>query len=307
MVRRLGVCVAGMLALCLITGCAQTLPKKPATSALYRDLQRMVGLNSLAGWEIDRLEYSEVMAAALMSVCRAPVATRQALLGWLDARIAALGGPVAEAYEKRGRKLGAVARLLEVSRVRGLLKATMAAASEDCPFWVRPKQSFRGYQLTDNRWLLSLGGGGKGIGVLRNGKPKLSGGGAGRILLGRAFGPHWTVLAGAEAGGSGELPQEQNEPVVLSADFVFPLVLRYRFVNAYTELEGGYLYRLTEGTEGSAPGAHVGISFGGRALRRRWFFPGAVFGIAVERTFPKTGDGITMIKVGFRAVLDLPF
>ena len=300
----------GAVAACmLVSGCLQTLPKHTATKSLYRDLQRMVGLNTVVGWEIDRVEYRELLSDALMSVCRVPVDKRADLVSWLDARIIKLGGPVETAYEKRGRKLAKVQTLLELTRIRGLLTTTMAAAKKDCPFWIRPNDNFRGRQLTDNRWLLSLGGGGKAIGVVRNGTAALSGGGAGRLLFGRAFGSRWTILAGGEFGGSGEFPREQGveDGVVLSLDLVTPLVIRYRFVNAYVELEAGYLYRFTDASEGSASGGHIGIAFGGRASRRRIVFPGAVFGVALERTFPKLGKGITLIKIGFRAVIDLPF
>jgi len=301
--------VVGAVAACiLISGCRQTLPKNPVSSSLYRDLQRMVDLNNVVGWEIDKVEFRELQSDALMSVCRVPVDKRTDLMTWLDKRIVKLGGPVEVAYERRGRKLSKVRALLELTRIKGLLAASMESAKKNCPFWIRPNNKFRGRQLTDNRWLLSLGGGGKAIGVLRDEKPALSGGGAGRLLFGRALGTRWTILAGGELGGSGELPRDEStqDGVVLSLDLVTPLVVRYRFVNTYMELEGGYLYRLTDANEGNASGGHIGIAIGGRASRRRIVFPGAVFGIAVERMYPKIGKGITMIKVGFRAVLDLP-
>lgn len=290
-------------------GCRQTWPADQSTAALYRDLQRLVGLNTVVGWEIDRIEYRELLSDALMSVCRVPVEKRAALLDWLDKRIAALGGPVEKAYEQRGRNLDRVQGLLELTRIRGLLQVSSKSAVTDCPFWIHPEKPFRGRQIADDKWLVSLGGGGKAIGVLRGDTPALSGGGAGRLLLGRAFGSRWTVLAGAEIGGSGELPREDGDSqgVVLSADLVTPLVVRFGFVNTYLELEAGYLYRITEGPEGNSSGAHAGIAFGGRASRRRWLFPGAVFGIAIERTFPRMGDGLWMIKLGFRAQLDMPF
>lgn len=309
MLRVSGWLVVAATACALTSGCRQTLPKDGATSALYRDLQRLVALSTVVGWEIDRVEYRDLLSDSLMSVCRVPVDKRVALATWLDARIKQLGGPVEKAYQNRGRDLSKVAALLELTRVRGLLKTAASSATTDCPFWLRPDKNFRGQQLTDNRWLITLSGGGKAIGVLRGKSPALSGGGAGRLLFGRAFGSRWTFLVGGEVGGSGELPRDEGDEqgVVLSVDFVAPLVVRYRFVNTYVELEGGYLYRLTEGSEGSASGGHIGIAFGGRAARRRWLFPGAVFGITLERTFPKSGVGITMVKIGFRAVLDLPF
>jgi hypothetical protein len=52
---------------------------------------------------------------------------------------------------------------------------------------------------------------------------------------------------------------------------------------------------------------HVGVAFGGRAARRRWFFPGAVFGVSYERTFPREtqGEPLQTLKLGFRVVIDI--
>jgi len=46
------------------------------------------------------------------------------------------------------------------------------------------------------------------------------------------------------------------------------------------------------------------VSFGGRALRTRFLFPGAAFELAWERLFV-AGDDATSIKLGFRAAFDL--
>ena len=51
-------------------------------------------------------------------------------------------------------------------------------------------------------------------------------------------------------------------------------------------------------------GVHFGIAFGARALRTRFVFPGAAFGLSWERLF-LDGDDVTMMKVGVRAALDL--
>ena len=56
-----------------------------------------------------------------------------------------------------------------------------------------------------------------------------------------------------------------------------------------------------------APGFHVGASFGGRATRTRFFFPGAAFGISYEQTFPDDDATLHFLKVGFRVAFDIDF
>ena len=55
------------------------------------------------------------------------------------------------------------------------------------------------------------------------------------------------------------------------------------------------------------PGVKIGIAFGGRAARRNWFLPGAVFGISYERTLPNESQGepLNLIKLGFRVAIDV--
>ena len=48
----------------------------------------------------------------------------------------------------------------------------------------------------------------------------------------------------------------------------------------------------------------MGAALGARALRTRFFFPGAAFGISWERAFV-TGEDETLLKVGARVTFDL--
>ena len=302
--------VFAVLSLPLALACgARTLPPDPPAAALYRDLRRLVSLSVTAGWKIDSVEVNGLQPDALMSVCQVAPDQRNALLEWLDQRIENLGGPVEEAWATRGKKLGKVSALLELTRIRMTLEEAVDRAAEDCPFWLEPKPNFRGRQIADDHWQLSFGGGGKGILVSQGGREDIYFGGAGRFLFGRAIGQRWSLLAGLEGGASASFPKNDGGDrgnLVLGVDLVVPAVVRYRLVNSYLEGELGYLTRFTEDDFDAVPGFHIGIAFGGRASRRRWFFPGAVFGISYERTLPGAGeDPLQTLKLGFRVAVDI--
>ncbi len=304
----------GLVAAVLLAagGCARTVPPDRPSAALYRDVQRLVTLSAAAGWEIDRVEVTKLLPAVLMSVCRAQPAKRVAVLGWLDARIRTLGGPVEVAYRKRGRRLSRVKALLELTRIRTTLARAISVAERDCPFWLEPDPDFRGRQIADDRWQLSFGGGGKVIGIRQGGQFDLQFGGSSRLVVGRAIGSRISLLFGGEVGGSASFPRDadgQRGELVVAVDVVAPLVFRYRLVNTYLELDAGPLGHFTESDKEFIPGLHVGVAFGGRASRKRWFFPGAVFGVSYERTFPdgEHGPPLHMIKLGFRVAVDMDF
>jgi hypothetical protein len=292
---------------CLPLGaCLSALPQESSSAALHRDLERLVSLGNAEGWTVDRIEVEETLPDALSSVCRTTPGTRQDLLGWLNAQIAAKGGSAREAYEARGRDLDAIEDLLLLTRIRMLLVRSLEVGEADCPFWMQPKEHFGGRQILDGRWLLSVGGGGKAIGVRQAGESDLNFGGAGRIVIGRAIGPHATLFAGLEAGGSASFPKNaagERGDIALAVDVVAPLIYRHRLVNSYWEVEGGYVAHLEEGQTEPAHGAHLGVSLGGSGKRRRWLFPGAAFGISYEQI--RADDTLHVVKMGFRVVIDL--
>ena len=125
-------------------------------------------------------------------------------------------------------------------------------------------------------------------------------------MLGRGFGRHATILAGLELGGSAAFPKgvdgERGE-LSVTADIVTPVVYRHRRVNSYWELEAGYIAHTPEKELDPAHGFRVGMSVGGSASRRRWFFPGAAFGVTYERI--ADDDTLHFIKLGFRVALDI--
>jgi len=303
--RRLVLVIFALLSCALLGGCARTVPPKPASAALYRDLQRLVTLSETAGWQIDRVEVDGVLPGALLSVCAVEPEQRLMLGRWLDERIRDSGGPVEEAWRRRGRRLDAVDALLELHRIRLVLARAIAVAPDDCPFWIEPEPGFRGRQISDDRWQLSFGGGGKGIVSMRDGEADLRFGGAGRLMIGRVIGSRWGVYGGVEAGGTAAFPKDEHGTrgnLELGVDAVALGAARYHFVNTYVEGELGHLFRVSETDRAVDPGIHLGFAIGGRASRKRYFFPGAAFAGSYERTFQTVP--IHLVKLGFRVAID---
>lgn len=300
---------AALVAIVLgVAGCGQRLPPEKPTAALYRDLERLVTVEATSGWSIDRLEVEGLLPAALDSVCRVDAVDRASLLAWIDTEITRAGGPLEAAWRRAGKRMSKVARLQTLTRVRMVLDHAMTAAPADCPFWIEPEANFAGRQISDDRWQLSFGGGGKGIIVVQDGRTDLNAGGAGRALLGRTFGAHGGLYLGLEMGASASFPKDETgdrSGLVLGFDTVAPLVYRHRLVNTYFEVEAGWLGHVTEEDLQTVDhGVHVGLAFGGRATRTRFLFPGAAFGVSYERTWPDEGPSLNMVKIGFRVAFD---
>lgn len=300
--------VAALAAAIALGACARQVPPERPAAALYRDVERMVTIAETAGWGVHRLEVEGLLAEALGSVCLVEKAQREVTLAWVDARIVALGGPVEDAWRRAGKDLDAVDELLTLSRIRDVLAHAIAQADADCPFYVEPDPAFAGRQISDDRWQLTFGGGGKGIFVAQDGQYDLQAGGAGRMLIGRVYGSRHAMYLGGEAGASASFPRDETgdrSELIFAFDLVVPVVYRYSWVNTYAELEVGYLAHVTEeDLRRIDSGIHVGIAFGARATRTRFLFPGAAFGVQYERTFPDDSPGLTMVKVGLRVAFD---
>jgi hypothetical protein len=267
----------------------------------------MVTVSAATGWGSDKVEVDALTKPAVDSACRVDLLDRRSLAEWIASEIGRLGGPVEEAWRARDKDLDAVDDLLVLTRVQKLL-ARAEELSLDCPFWLEPERPFRGRQISEQTWLLSFGGGGKGTVSLQSGDLDLKFGGAGRLLLGRAFSDANALFVGLEAGASAAFPKNdmgERTMLELGVDVVAPLVYRRTLLNAYFELEAGWLGRATERDWGDFDhGVHLGLAIGGRALRTRWLFPGAAFGFSWERTF-LDGDDATTIKIGARVAFDL--
>lgn len=283
-------------------------PRDPSTLALFRDLERHVTVAATTGWGTDRLEIEDMIESTLDSVCRVDPLARRSLAAWLEAEISRQGGPVERAWRERGKDLSRVEDLLVLTRVKLLLTRAEELAG-DCPFWIEPEEPFRGRQISEDRFVLSIGGGGKGTIVAQGERVDLNAGGAGRALLGRTFGDGHALFVGFELGASASFPKDdetgERGALVIGADLVAPVVYRRTLTNAYFEVEGGWLGRSTEEDFSALDhGVHVGIAVGARALRTRFVFPGAAFGLSWERTF-QAGEDVTLLKVGARVAFDL--
>jgi hypothetical protein len=305
--RLLRMCATAVLSAVALAACASLpAPRSHTERVLFRDLERQVTLAATTGWGVDRLEIEGMLETSLDAACRVEPQKRRSLAVWLDAELARLGGPVEKAWRERGKKLSKVDQLLVVTRIRMLLARAEASAHE-CPFWLAQEEPYTGRQISESLFQLSFGGGGKGIVLRQGGDTDLSGGGAGRVLFGRMFEGGHGLYAGIEAGASVFRPKTAagDRPALeLAIDVVFPVVVRRTFVSSYLELEAGYVTRTTERDwEAYDHGFHVGASFGARALRRLFVFPGLAFGVAYEQLL-RSGDDLKMIKVGARVALD---
>lgn len=296
-----------LFAIALVACAHRPRPPDRSASALYRDLERIVTVSATTGWGVDRVEIENALKGSLDSVCRVDPLARRLLREWLDGELVRLGAPVEVAYKERGRKLSKVEDLLVMTRVSKLLRRAEEVANE-CPFWLEADEPFRGRQISDGRWQVSFGGGGKGIFVQQGDRDDFKAGGAGRLLLGRTFASGNALYAGIELGASAAFPKDETgerSALVIGADLVAPLVYRHTLTNAYFELEAGWLGHSTEADWGDFDhGVHVGFAFGARALRTRFLFPGAALGISYERTF-LDGDDVRTIKLGARVAFDL--
>src|SRR5262245_21062975 len=137
--------ILGLVAWLVLGGaCSQTLPPETASSALYRDLQRMVRVRQTTpGWRIDRVAIQGLEGDTLDSVCHTTPDTRARTLAWIDQQMAQRGGNVEEAWRRAGKSFANLGVLLELSRIRMLLVDADAKAARDCPFWMQPTPSFR--------------------------------------------------------------------------------------------------------------------------------------------------------------------
>jgi len=279
-------------------------PKSSDARLLYRDLERQVTVTSATGWGADKLEIDELLKATLDSVCRVHPLARRELARWLDGELR-LRGDVKTAWRANGKDLSRVEELLTMTRVQKLL-ARAEEQSIECPFWLEPESPFRGRQVSEHRWSILFSGGGKGIAVHTRERDDISFGGAARLLFGRSFEDANAIYAGLELGASAQFPKNamgERTSLRLGVDLVTPIVYRATMTNTYVEGEIGYLGRANESDWSRFDnGIHVGMSFGGRALRQRFVFPGAAFTVSFERTFD---DDVTLIKVGGRVTFDL--
>jgi hypothetical protein len=282
-------------------------PKEPVRGALVRDIEKVVDSEEqIKGWVVDDAEIELVINDAMLSLCRVPPGERAAAVQWLSQEISARGGPVAEAWRKNGKDLGAVSELMLLSRTRALLEeAQRRAAAGKCPFWIEPEEDFKGRQSFRHRFLVAGEGGGRfSVGIENTGTAHavigLGAGGAGRILGGYGVSDDFTLLVGGEVALGGRLTAPGGV-VITGTGLVSG---RINFLSYYLELETGPVGYQNQLTGLQQFGAHGAIGFGTTTLRSfGGFVAGSVFSISYDYAFGSTRSNL--ITLGVRATYAL--
>ncbi len=300
--------VAVLLAQALaVNGCATSAPTVPAQRALYNDVVTLVRSQARDEWTLDRVGLNAIASGVAWSGCQTDAATREGLLVWLDAAITAeearLGGPAADHW-RRHRDLGEVADLIELGRVKKAVTDLHARAEAECPFWLEADPAFVGTQGNADRftiWLESRGGGSLNV---RGDALALSGGGAGRALVGGGISDRLTLMAGLELGGAGRFDLEGKVSAVFGA--AVPVVLRF--------VDGGQVFDIEVAATtfldpdvGLPPAIRVALAYGFVTPRVGGAFsPMATFWVGWEYHPPRGDDPpFHMIGLGTRIGVDI--
>jgi hypothetical protein len=290
----------------IASGCV-TWPHDPVERALYIDLTKTVELSNDTGWVVDRVQLENNAEGAMRSVCQVEPAQRRALEGWLDARIQKLGGSAELVYEKHGKDLGAASSILELERVRSLLRFADARAVEDCPFWLTPKPDFRGVQSDADRVVILAETLGYGSLVLERDNAALGGGGGGRVLVGTGFGPAWTLAIGGEVGGSGAFVRNAMGTRSIETTFsaALPILLRWSRYSRLFDFEVAPAVRFDPDTDILPPGVRTSVAVGFSTMRAAAFMPYALLWLAYEyHPADNRGPADHSLHIGTRVGVD---
>jgi hypothetical protein len=269
--------------LLLASGCV-TLPQHPVERALYIDLTKAVELSNDTGWVVDRVQLEANSEGAMRSVCQVEPERRRALEAWLSARIEQLGGSAELAYKKHAKDLGAVSHVLELERVRALLRFADAHTAQDCPFWLEPSPEFRGVQSDADRLVILADTLGYGSLVLERDNAALGGGGGGRLLVGTGLGTAWTLAVGGELGGSGAFVKNDMGTRSIETTFsaALPILLRLSRYSRLFDLEVAPAIRFDPDTDILPPGVRTSVAVGFSTMRSAAFMPYALLWLAYE-------------------------
>lgn len=290
-----------------LTACGPT-PPNAMTQSLFDDLDRIVETQSRTEWLIDRLELEEVAPHALRSVCQTPLRARRELDVWLTKRIAETGGPAREAWLRNGRDLDAVAEPLRLERVRAALRYADTHAESSCPFWLEVDDDFAGVQGDAERFVLYIETAGGFTYELGDEDSILSGGGAGRVLVGYGLTPRYTLVGGAEIGGGGRLPKDESGTRSFEARLVMgaPIILRAHFGTWLWDSELAVVAQASENNLSHfRTGVRVAQGVGLSAIRIRNLLPYGLFWIGYE--YSPAQDGFEedhVIRAGTRFGVD---
>jgi hypothetical protein len=256
---------------------------------ILSDLERIVTAEESSGWFLDATHLTALYPVLLQTVCQATPEARQGALAKVEAYAAMAGDPRA-LFARDGRLSTAAERALSQQRQLQLLRLAVDGSARDCPFWIEPRQGFRGRQTYQRRWFLSFESG--GLLQLRRtmGGWTYGGGGVGRLLGGYGLHRRLSVLAGAEfAGGAMLRPGGEKNGFVINYFSALPVLLRLHGVSWHYDLEGAFVSMFQADNTSFSHGARVGAAVGVSALRTRFFIPWAGAAIAFEHYFEGGG------------------
>lgn len=277
-------------------------PPESGAAGLLLDVRRAVDAYQQDGWFADEEALSELARLLLPSVCRTLPTQRAAALGYFRGQLPPT--PAAELFGRAGRRTAAVDAALTAERHYQALERGLRRADE-CPFWVVPEKGFSGRQTVRDQWVWHAEGGGRVDVTRRGGRLFLGAGGAGRLLFGRGFGNHFSLLGGLEAGGGADLRRSDTDQFTINYIFGAPLVLRRRELNWLYDLELAPMAQFEPDDLRVSWGARLGAGAGVAVLRTRDFLPWAGFALALEHYFEGAGRPARQalrggIRVGIR-------
>jgi hypothetical protein len=316
-VSRLPTALVIALALPPVWGACATGPRPEIATeeALYADVRTLVRSHARDAWTVDRVSQEAIAPGVAVSACQAGPEARRGLIAWLDGQISAeagrLQGTAAEVW-RRTRDLDPVEDLLELQRIRAAVAGLDARADADCPFWLAADPGFIGVEGDADRgvlWLESRGGGSVN---LRGRDVALSGGGAGRLLVGHGLGRSLTLAGGLEIGGAGRFERKRDDAGRAVSDVsgviggAVPVVLRFADAGEVLDLEVAATAFL-DGGPSVPPGLRAAVAWGLVTPRVGGAFaPMALFWVGWEY-HPRRGDEAPfhMIGLGTRVGVDI--
>ena len=261
-----------------------TLPEQPVERALFVDLRKFVELNQSSGWYVDRSQLENNAEDILRSACQVDAARRDNLEAWLNGQIALEGGSAERVYRAHGEDLGAAADVLALERTRTFLRYAAAHTADDCPFWLTPRDDFKGVQGDAHRMVLLAETTGYGSVVLEGSNAAIGGGGGGRLLFAHGIGPQYTLAIGGEIGGVGAFVANDKGGRSLDTTFVagIPLLFRWTRYSRIFDFELAPIARLNPGDPLLPPGIRASIGGGLATMRASSFMPYALLWLGYE-------------------------
>jgi hypothetical protein len=268
--------------------------------ALLSDVARVVAAEEVDDWFTDREALRAIEEHLLPSVCNASPAAREGALGGLQKRRAERGDPKV-LFAEQGEVSAQVSDALTAERQLVALQQTLARQNE-CPFWVRPQVGFQGLQSDRKRLTFSFESGGNVQFRHTRGHLTFGAGGSGRLLAGWGFDGRYSLLGGAEFGGSALLrPNSNASEFVINYFPALPVVFRSRALTWHYDLEAAPVALFEADNTQLSFGARIGGAFAFTALRRRNVLPWAGLAVSYEYYFEGGGRApIHFLRGGLR-------